>query len=514
MGGGPRAAHLVAGPALDVEGTRVEARHHLVATGASPWTPPISGLPAPGHLTSTSAVALERVPASAVVAGGSAVGPGDGPALGHLGVQVTPGEARPRLAPAEEPEISDALAQVPADDGIEVLPCAPITSVESRGTSTTVRRGGAARRELLTDSLLMATGRRPDTEGLGPEAVGVQRGALGEVRAGCSSEDDPSADLGHSGGHGCAPVRGSRRGARDPRRSQRLRCSRTHDRAGSPAASDIHEPAIAAVGLTHAEVTAAGIACGCRVLSLAFVPRATVARDTRGLVKIVAGSGHRQIRWRPSAGGERRGGCARRHVRSGGEADRRPAGACLVPIPQHGRGAEARRPVVPPRRVQALLRRRVSPPPGPSLPAPTGSRPASPARHPGTACLLVAWEWAITTSPAACSAARRARAGTAGLRGHTGAIQPRRGAVPSRMARPNRWRPCGRGRGLQASPRRALRLVSRMGRATRASRGRSSPPPRPRATGPLRSAPGRVGFRPAPVCVRAPASALRYCRGG
>jgi mercuric reductase len=55
-------------------------------------------------------------------------------------------------------------------------------------------------------------------------------------------------------------------------------------------------PAIASAGLTEAELTGHGVACDCRVLPLSAVPRAVVARDTRGVVKLVAEAGTGRVR--------------------------------------------------------------------------------------------------------------------------------------------------------------------------------------------------------------------------
>jgi mercuric reductase len=116
-------ARFVPGPALAVaraDGTRdhVEAGHYLIATGSTPWAPPIEGLAKAGYLTSTSAMDLQQLPASLVVVGGNSIGLELGQLFARLGSRVTVVEVLDRLAPLEEPELSQAIAAAFADEGI------------------------------------------------------------------------------------------------------------------------------------------------------------------------------------------------------------------------------------------------------------------------------------------------------------------------------------------------------------------------------------------------------------
>src|SRR5690606_22789244 len=108
-------------PALDValnEGgsRRIEADHYLIATGSTPWAPPIDGLAEAGYLTSTTAMDLDTLPASMIVVGGNAIGLEQAQLFARLGVDVTVIEALDRLAPFEEPEVSAAIADVFRDE--------------------------------------------------------------------------------------------------------------------------------------------------------------------------------------------------------------------------------------------------------------------------------------------------------------------------------------------------------------------------------------------------------------
>ncbi len=267
----------------------IEAGQYLIATGATPWIPPIDGLAEAGYLTSTTAMDLDRLPESLIVIGGNAVGLEQAQLFARLGARVTVIEALDRLAPGEEPEISAAIEDVFADDHIDVLTAATVEKVLAGDGHTVVSvRTGAGVGELRAEQVLVATGRRPNTAGLGLEAVGVgvdERGAVivddrqrsvnariwaaGDVAGGpqfvyvAAAQGTLVADNAFAG------------------------ADRVLDYATVPRVT-FTSPALAAVGLTETEAVAAGYRCRCRTLVLSSVARALVNRDARGLVKIVA----------------------------------------------------------------------------------------------------------------------------------------------------------------------------------------------------------------------------------
>ncbi len=279
-------ARFVAGPALEVAGERIEAAHYLIATGAAPWVPAVPGLQEAGYLTSTSALALERVPESLVVVGGNYVGLELGQLFSRLGSRVTLVEALDRLAPGEEPELSEVITGVLHDEGVEVWTSAPLAEVARASGGVAVR--SADGREVRAEQLLMATGRRPVTDGLALDAVGVATKAGGAVvvddqlrsanpRIWAAGDVTGAAQFVYvAAAQGTMMV--------DNAFSDTGRCL---DYRHLPRVT-FTSPNLASVGLTDAQAADAGIACSCRVLPLSFVPRAIVNRDTRGVVKIVA----------------------------------------------------------------------------------------------------------------------------------------------------------------------------------------------------------------------------------
>ena len=268
----------------------VEAAHYLIATGARPWAPPIEGLDGVDFLTSTSAMELDKVPDSLLVLGGGYVALEMAQLFARLGAKVTL-LVRSRLASKEEPEVSKALQEVFADEGIRVVRRAVPTRVArdvATGQIVVTAEVLGSKQEFRADEILVALGRRPVTQGLNLDVVGVNTGDAGQVLVtGDLQSSNPRVwAAGDATGHPEFVYVAARHGTM----------------VAENAFADAHEsvdytrmprvtftsPAIGSVGMTEKEVLAAGIRCDCRVLPLEYVPRAVVNRDTRGFIKMVA----------------------------------------------------------------------------------------------------------------------------------------------------------------------------------------------------------------------------------
>lgn len=120
----------------------------VLATGASPWTPPIPGLDRGPWWTNVEALDADAVPESLLAIGGSAVGVELAQLFARLGSRVTVVEMLPTLVPNEEPALGEALARVFEEEGISVLTAAQVTGVayeEDRGYRLTVDLDDAER---------------------------------------------------------------------------------------------------------------------------------------------------------------------------------------------------------------------------------------------------------------------------------------------------------------------------------------------------------------------------------
>ncbi|HLH45583.1 MAG TPA: mercury(II) reductase [Acidimicrobiales bacterium] len=278
--------------AFEVDGRRLRAAVYLVATGASPAAPPIPGLAEAGYLTSTSALELTEVPRRLVVIGANAIGLELGQFFIHIGAEVTFVDVAERIAPFEEPEISEALTSVLTAQGAAIHAGAHVLGVKRGKDHVEVTASVGGRQLVLVgDEVLVATGRRPNTEGLGLEAAGVTldgRGALmvdEELRTanprifGAGDVTGAPQFVYVSAYEGALAVDNALLGA-----------GRKLDFTGLPRVT-FTAPQVASAGLTAAQAAGAGYGVETSVLPLSAVPRALVNHDTAGLVKLVAEAG-------------------------------------------------------------------------------------------------------------------------------------------------------------------------------------------------------------------------------
>ena len=151
----------------------------VVATGSDALIPPIQGLREAKPWTNREGTTSKQVPARLVVLGGGVVGVELAQAWRSLGSQVTLVEALDRLIAREEPFASDQVEQALRQSGVDVRVGVKATAVSATEGEVEVEleSGGTVR----GDELLVAIGRRPSTDELGLETVGVEPGEPIEV---------------------------------------------------------------------------------------------------------------------------------------------------------------------------------------------------------------------------------------------------------------------------------------------------------------------------------------------
>jgi mercuric reductase len=284
------AARLVPG-GVEVGTRKIDAPKIIVATGGRPALPPIPGIEDVPTLDSTSLLELNSLPESLIFLGGGYIGVELAQMMARMGVKVTV-VCRSRLLPQVELEVSEALAQVFRDEAI-TLHCG-VTYDACRATDgravLCIEEGGQ-RLELTADHLVIAAGRSPNTEGLGLAEMGIKTDRRGAIIVG----DDMQTTA--PGVYAAGDVTDRDQfvymaayGAKLAARNAVLSGAECYDKAAMPWVV-FTDPQIAGVGLTEAEARAAGHEVKTSVLGLENVPRALAARDTRGLIKLVADVG-------------------------------------------------------------------------------------------------------------------------------------------------------------------------------------------------------------------------------
>jgi mercuric reductase len=280
---------------IALNGDLLNAKRVIITTGARPAVPAIPGVEDINYLTSTSALSLETLPKSLIVIGGGFIGAELAQMFVRTGVKVTI-VCRSQLLPAAEPEIAEALSKYFKDEGIRLI-CGityKVINRSNKGISLVVKNDG--REEVLeAERVLIATGRAPNVEGLGLKEAGVAQTPNGSIQV------DDRMRTTRPGVYAAGDVTGqdqfvymaaygAKLAAKNALNSDSLR----YDNAAMPAIV-FTDPQVASVGLTEATARSAGCSVLTSVLPLSHLPRALAARDTRGLIKLVADGKNRLL---------------------------------------------------------------------------------------------------------------------------------------------------------------------------------------------------------------------------
>lgn len=167
-------AHFVDPATIEVDGQRIRGRAYLIATGARPALPTLPGLADIPYLTSTTALELERLPASLLVLGAGYVALELGQAFQRLGSAVLLLQRRPLLLPQAEPELTSELRRALEAEGmIFQLGVQPLRVERANGQVRLQVLDGGRERWLAAEALLVATGRQPNTETLALDRGGI-----------------------------------------------------------------------------------------------------------------------------------------------------------------------------------------------------------------------------------------------------------------------------------------------------------------------------------------------------
>jgi mercuric reductase len=268
---------------------RYRASRYVIATGAQPRMLPIPGLSEAEPLNSTTLMGLDELPHSLIILGGRAIALEFGQMLAHLGVEVLIVQRSIRLIPDHEPEISRAVQDYLEQEGIGVLTGVQVERLSREGQTRVVHaRLMGQQREFRADQVLMALGRHPNTHGLGLEHVGV---TLDDNDAILVNEYQQTSNpvIYATGDVTANPefVYVAAAGGALAARNAMTDAPQPLDLTTLPAVI-FTDPQVATVGLTEAQARRSGYEVKASTLGLEHVPRAQAARDTRGLIKLVA----------------------------------------------------------------------------------------------------------------------------------------------------------------------------------------------------------------------------------
>ncbi|QQE78471.1 mercury(II) reductase [Alicyclobacillus sp. SO9] len=289
-------ARFVDESTVEVNGQKIMARNFLISTGASPAVPNIPGLNDVDYLVSTTALELKELPKRLAVIGSGYIAMELGQMFHNFGTEVTLMQRSARVLKSYDPEVSAAVTTALTDQGVDIITGATFNRVEQDGGIKRVQLTVNGQEQIVeAEALLVATGRRPNTETLNLSAANVQVGDRGEVLVNeylRTSNHQIYAAGDVTMGPQFVYVAAYEGGI-----------VAKNALAGSEEKVDLTvvpgvtftNPAIATVGLTEEQAKSSGYEVLTSVLPLDAVPRALVNRETTGVYKLVADAKTRKI---------------------------------------------------------------------------------------------------------------------------------------------------------------------------------------------------------------------------
>jgi pyruvate/2-oxoglutarate dehydrogenase complex dihydrolipoamide dehydrogenase (E3) component len=263
----------------------LEAGQIFINVGGRAAIPGIETVP---YLTNASMMAVDFLPEHLVILGGSYIGLEFGQMYRRFGSAVTIIQHGPHLVPREDEDVAVAIREILEDEGISILTDADATRVENRGgeIAVTVEVGGRTTR-VVGSHLLVATGRRPNTDDLGLEEAGIatdERGFI-EVDGQLRTSVPGVYALGDCNGRGAFThtsyndfeiIEANLFGGEQRRVEDRI-----------PTYALFIDPPLGRAGLTEREVRKKGMRALVAKMPMEDVGRAYERSETRGFMKII-----------------------------------------------------------------------------------------------------------------------------------------------------------------------------------------------------------------------------------
>ena len=259
--------------------------------GTHPAVPDIPGLKAARPLTHIEALELDYLPAHVILLGGGYVGLEMAQAYRRFGSRVTVIEPAPRIMTREDPDVADELQRILGSEGIQFLVAAEILRVRGRsGEEVAVSvRTASGERTIEGSDILVATGRIPNTDGIGLDVAGVDLDDRGYIRV--NERLETSAPAVWAIGECAGSPQFTHASVDD------FRIIRDNLAGGNRSTRDrlvpycmFTDPPLARVGLSESEARAQGIAVRVARLPMSAVLRTEATDEKQGFMKALVGA--------------------------------------------------------------------------------------------------------------------------------------------------------------------------------------------------------------------------------
>ena len=287
---------FIAEKKVAVNGSELAADRIFINVGARAAIPPIPHLDRVPYLTNSSMMDIDFLPPHLIILGGSYVGLEFAQVYRRFGSEVTVIELAPRLIPREDEDVSQAVAGFLKDEGIGVRVDSKVVGVEKQGNSIGVEVESAGKSSRIVGThVLVAIGRRPNTDDLGLDKAGIATDARGYIQVDDQLRTNVSGvwAMGDCNGRGAFThtswndfeIVAANLLDNDQRRvSDRITAYALYT-----------DPPLGRAGMTEAEVRKTGKPALISTLAMEHVSRAREKSETKGFMKILVDRDSKQI---------------------------------------------------------------------------------------------------------------------------------------------------------------------------------------------------------------------------
>ncbi len=261
----------------------------VVTTGSSPFIPSIPGIENAKIHTSDSIFNIDYLPKHLIIIGGGAIGLEIGQAFLRMGSTVSIIEATDHIGGSEEPDLRERLKKLLEEEGMEIHTSAKVTQIEMIGENITIRfEKDGKTMEIYGTDMLVATGRKPNTENIGLEILNVKRNEKGfiETNEYLQTSNENIYAAGDCVGKAMLVTVAALEGAVASENAL-LGNVKKIDYRSIPHAI-FTDPELASVGYKEEELKNKGISYKSAILEFSKVPRAILGNKKEGIIKMFA----------------------------------------------------------------------------------------------------------------------------------------------------------------------------------------------------------------------------------
>ncbi|WP_433886494.1 dihydrolipoyl dehydrogenase [Pseudomonas vranovensis] len=278
-------AKILDGKHVEVDGQRIQCEHLLLATGSSSVELPMLPLGGP-IISSTEALAPKTLPKHLTVVGGGYIGLELGIAYRKLGVEVSVVEARERILPTYDSELTAPVAESIKKLGIKLYLKHSVEGFDAGHQALQVRTPEGELLQLSTDQVLVAVGRKPRTQGFNLESLALKmNGSAVAIDEQCQTSMLNVWAIGDISGE---PMLAHRAMAQGEMVAELIAGKSRRFEPAAIAAVCFTDPELVVVGKTPEQVEQEGLDCIVTQFPFAANGRAMTLESKSGFVRVVA----------------------------------------------------------------------------------------------------------------------------------------------------------------------------------------------------------------------------------